>query len=536
MPAPVVDDENGYSPLMGLVYVFNLIVGTGALTLPAAFLEAGWALSLCLIIMLSFMSYLTVTFVIEAMAAANAIIHWRRQRQLKRQLDCVSTEDGPSDAQFGVVTVPARNPALAQRAETPDGSLGGSARGSTDGVADSDSLAVSEEEMRLLEPDPVSLNEYYNITETVEMGKMASFFFSRFGVNVFYVMIAMYLYGDLAIYAAAVAKSLRDVGCTYVPANHTCNATIPLSDPCWSGLELTRWDAYRIFLSIFVATLGSFVFFNVQKTKYLQVLTTLMRWGAFGLMVVLALRRLVAAGRPLGHPPAFRPAGLPTLFGVCVYSFMCHHSLPSLITPISNKSRITALLAADYVLILAFYLLLAFTGIFAFPSLYDLYTLNFVPCDEGQSIGWFEQLLDYFLSMFPVFTLSTNFPIIAITLRNNLQTLCLTEGRRHGVFVRRLLFPLLALLPPAVVALVFQDLQMLVGITGSYAGSGIQYVVPALLAFYSRRTTLTLIGMGVRNKHSSWFQHTGWVVFVLLWAAVCVIFVTVNHLEDWFGF
>ena len=58
-------------------------------------------------------------------------------------------------------------------------------------------------------------------------------------------------------------------------------------------------------------------------------------------MVVLALRRLVAAGRPLGHPPAFRPAGLPTLFGVCVYSFMCHHSLPSLITPISNKSRIT---------------------------------------------------------------------------------------------------------------------------------------------------------------------------------------------------
>ena len=41
-------------------------------------------------------------------------------------------------------------------------------------------------------------------------------------------------------------------------------------------------------------------------------------------------------------------------------------------------------------LILAFYLLLAFTGIFAFPSLYDLYTLNFVPCDEGPSIGWFE--------------------------------------------------------------------------------------------------------------------------------------------------
>ena len=66
----------------------------------------------------------------------------------------------------------------------------------------------------------------------------------------------------------------------------------------------------------------------------------------------------------------------------------------SLVCPLSDRcvclSLGTALLAADYILIVAFYLLLAFTGIFAFPSLYDLYTLNFVPCDEGHAIGWFE--------------------------------------------------------------------------------------------------------------------------------------------------
>jgi hypothetical protein len=31
------------------------------------------------------------------------------------------------------------------------------------------------------------------------------------GVNIFYICLAIYLYGDLAIYAAAVPKSLRDV-------------------------------------------------------------------------------------------------------------------------------------------------------------------------------------------------------------------------------------------------------------------------------------------------------------------------------------
>jgi hypothetical protein len=50
---------------IGFVFVFNLIVGTGALTLPSAFARTGWVLGTFLIIILAFMSYVTVTFVIE---------------------------------------------------------------------------------------------------------------------------------------------------------------------------------------------------------------------------------------------------------------------------------------------------------------------------------------------------------------------------------------------------------------------------------------------------------------------------------------
>lgn len=65
---------------MGLIFVFNLIVGTGALTLPSVFAKAGWLLGFVVIIFLAFMSYITVTFVIESMACANAIAHWTRMR------------------------------------------------------------------------------------------------------------------------------------------------------------------------------------------------------------------------------------------------------------------------------------------------------------------------------------------------------------------------------------------------------------------------------------------------------------------------
>lgn len=75
------DGSPRYSGTTGLIYIFNLIVGTGALTLPAAFHDAGWALGTAVIVALAFMSYLTTTFVIEAMAAANAMQNFKRYIQ-----------------------------------------------------------------------------------------------------------------------------------------------------------------------------------------------------------------------------------------------------------------------------------------------------------------------------------------------------------------------------------------------------------------------------------------------------------------------
>jgi hypothetical protein len=39
--------------------------------------------------------------------------------------------------------------------------------------------------------------------------QMSTLFFSPMGRNLFYLCLVIYLYGDLAIYGAAVAKSLR---------------------------------------------------------------------------------------------------------------------------------------------------------------------------------------------------------------------------------------------------------------------------------------------------------------------------------------
>ena len=86
---------------------------------------------------------------------------------------------------------------------------------------------------------------------------------------------------------------------------------------------------------------------------------------AMVVMVALALARILSAGEPAGgrgHPPAVNVREAAALAGVCVYSFMCHHSLPSLLTPIADKRRLALLLSAVFGAVLTFYVLLSVTG------------------------------------------------------------------------------------------------------------------------------------------------------------------------------
>uniref|UniRef100_A0A2K5VID2 Transmembrane protein 104 n=1 Tax=Macaca fascicularis TaxID=9541 RepID=A0A2K5VID2_MACFA len=186
--------------------------------------------------------FVTTTFVIEAMAAANAQLRWKRMENLKEEEDDDSSTASDSDVLI---------------------------RDNYERAEKRPILSVQKRGS----PNP------FEITDRVEMGQMASMFFNKVGVNLFYFCIIVYLYGDLAIYAAAVPFSLMQVTCS-AAGNDSCGVEADTkyndTDRCWGPLR--RVDAYRIYLAIFTLLLGPFTFFDVQKTKYLQILTSLMRW------------------------------------------------------------------------------------------------------------------------------------------------------------------------------------------------------------------------------------------------------------------
>ena len=136
-------------------------------------------------------------------------------------------------------------------------------------------------------------------------------------------------------------------------------------------------------------------------------------------------------------------------------------------------------LLVDFLLVAAFDTLLVLTAVFAFAEniVEDLLYINTL------NYGSSPVFCKYFLELFPVFTLSTNFPIIVITLSKNLKTF-LKEGKHYGLFVSRYLFPPITVILPVLIAFATKNVEVLVAVTGSYAASIIQYVISVTIVFY----------------------------------------------------
>ena len=252
-------------------------------------------------------------------------------------------------------------------------------------------------------------------------------------------------------------------------------------------------------------------------------------------MICIAIAKLAQGtiANPLPQPASI--AGFPVLFGVSIYSFMCQHSLPGMVTPMRTKRGIFWLILVDFVLILAFYLLLAFTGsfLFTYKDLLDIYTLNFFqeygPLDPvGERVL---SVIGYYLALFPVFTLSTNFPIISITLRENLKALarivfkhCIGD-KPFPWLIDHILFPFMAILPPLGIAFATTNIEVLVSITGSFPGVGVQYVIPATLAFAGKYIITRKLNVEYHNKHKSPFSHIVFFVIIILWTAISIVLI-----------
>ena len=122
------------------------------------------------------MSFLTATFVIESMAAANALLAWRQvQRQKRSGGERQTSEVVRASSQL---SSPVRR-AFGEEVEEEGGRM-----------------RVEQERQPLIQEEEGgrrgASRRGYEIREITEMGRMAGLFFSRGGRNLFYICLVRY--------------------------------------------------------------------------------------------------------------------------------------------------------------------------------------------------------------------------------------------------------------------------------------------------------------------------------------------------------
>eukprot|EP01135_Chromosphaera_perkinsii_P007612 Nk52_evm68s914 gene=Nk52_evmTU68s914 len=484
-----------YSKKAGSMYVFNLVVGVGSLAMPNTYGKAGILAGSLLLSFVGFLGFITATYVLEALAAANCMMRLQKAKGQAKKIPPGVTKrlgsvDGYSSGEGDLMI--------------PDIELGliGS-------KAAAGKRRLSEEDLR----ETNKGNSIFVIEDQIEMGQMAELFFPQIGGKLFYLLLVLYLFGDLAIYAVVVSTTLTQRMNTVTE----------------------NFDAeYIYYLTLFSCCMFPFCLMNFQKTKYLQMFTMTMRCAAMSLMVFLASMKIFKGdGVPLHEVTVWNSSGLKDrllanvfvqLLGSIVFSFMCHHSLPGIIKPIETKTGLTQFLMIDYAIIFLFYLVLCATASFAFPrdDLRQLYTLNF--------LHFKPDIVGNFLSLYPVFTLTSNFPLICITLRNNLRYLFnVPETSGNSTTSERVdmltsfVFSCISFVPPIAIAYCTRNIKFLVMLTGSYAGMGIMFIVPVFLAV-SCKAVITKLHGRYENPYESPFSSTMWKAFVLF--CCCLYFVS----------
>lgn len=196
----------------------------------------------------------------------------------------------------------------------------------------------------------------------------------------------------------------------------------------------------------------------------------------------------------------------------------------------------------DFLFVFLAYVTLCLTAQFAFGTETNPTCTregdSFVPCTIQQLYNlnfasYNVKVIADFLALYSLFTLTSNYPLIAITLRNNILLGIPEKVGNTKVRYVYVVVSLAASLLPIFIALVTQSVDKLVTFTGSYAGLGIQLVIPALLAYRSRIVIANTFGRYTVNPYRSFFSHTIWIYAILFFSFAFLCMVTFNHINNY---
>ena len=275
------------SPLAASATCVNLILATGPFTYPYGYTALGPVISAPLLFLVAVLAYITATYLFEAISISQAL------QRMERAVE-PDELDGRTKSLFDETCY--KDEAIQEKMNRKD-------------------MAVKD-------------SEFY-IREKVEIGILAervSYNWVKYSII---VILIVYVYGAVALKYVTGAISLQE-GMSKIFTGE---------EGYWT--QEYPWT-YYIAIAIFGVLSITFSFGDIENSKTLQVVTSIMRIVTVALMAICTIYYWGADG--MNKAPTIswstQLSHLSTVFGNTVFVFIYHHSVPGIVYPIRPQSDV----------------------------------------------------------------------------------------------------------------------------------------------------------------------------------------------------
>lgn len=350
---------------------------------------------------------------------------------------------------------------------------------------------------------------------------------------------------SLWVTAAIFAQSVDTLFFQYI-LGQDCNIYVEnQSAGCYTG--------YYIIVAIYSVIVIFLSLKDLTETASMQAVLTGYRFAAFFAMGATCLVASVYPNyfdSPDGkHPAAWSPfrsaraSEIPTvewsqfdsIFTISVVSLMVQYNMPDIITPMRtpykrHESGVVAVLLGCMMACVALYIGLGLIcSLTIGMNSYPLITLNWshytgydggwglVPA--GSDVYWWAQLIKLFIMLFPVINMLSVFPLVAISLSENLRSSIPARfAKQHAAEDLKRYCRILACVPPLILTCFNGQIDLIFKVAG-FVAFLIQLIIPCLLQWLSIRYCKRIWGEGSEETPFSFRllsnQFSVFVVFLI---------------------
>lgn len=466
----------------GVIFMMNSLTGLSLLTLPYGFGEAGFLLGALIILGCMIISFMTATFMCEALTIANALEYEQAEREVLEE----QTPEVRKQLHDAIQHVSKSEGSLRQKLLE---SVSPMTPTTPTGIPRRETVQVFQAENRVKNPD-----REFKIRERVELGAVGERVLKTSGLDkmiaaTIYVMILAFTYGTVSALVVTVNQSLA----------HTLLGAASLM----GYAELGENEVYTpSVIAVFFITLP-LCFKNLQNTKKFTVVIMWCRFLAITILLIVGVYKSIERFRHenlkeiMLDVPLWKPRGFVAVFGNSVFLCGIHHYLPSMISPLEQQTQAPSVIrtafSSCYLLILA----ICGTALIAWGNqswstcssmpgghycrIQPLYNLNFAPLSLGGGA------VALFLLAYPAMAIAS-IPIAAITTRNTMgQWLGIKAADPEAPYTfSNIGLTMAVLVPPFTVALITTNVQAVIQYVGGYAGLSVSFLCPMILLIRCR--------------------------------------------------